>query len=149
MKSGEIKLLKIAVVDGQGGDIGRQIIEAVRREIYWDVQVIALGTNSMATAAMVKAGANIGATGENAIVNASRGVDLIVGPVGIIAADAMNGEITDTMAFAIAASLARKMLIPFSKCEIEITGVDKSLSLAQMVEKAVGMIKIVYHEARG
>jgi hypothetical protein len=149
MKSGEIKLLKIAVVDGQGGDIGRQIIEAVRREIYWDVQVIALGTNSMATAAMVKAGANIGATGENAIVNASRGVDLIVGPVGIIAADAMNGEITDTMAFAIAASLARKMLIPFSKCDIEITGVDKSLSLAQMVEKAVGMIKIVYHEARG
>lgn len=142
-------MLKIAVVDGQGGDIGRQIIEAVRREIYWDVQVIALGTNSMATAAMVKAGANIGATGENAIVNASRGVDLIVGPVGIIAADAMNGEITDTMAFAIAASLARKMLIPFSKCDIEITGVDKSLSLAQMVEKAVGMIKIVYHEARG
>lgn len=141
-------MLKIAVIDGQRGGIGREIIETIRREIYWDIQVIALGTNSLATAAMINAGANIGATGENAITTAANKVDLIIGPVGIIAADAMNGEITSVMACTIADCPPKKMLIPFSRCNIEIAGVDKNLSLSQMIEKAVGMVKILYNQEK-
>ncbi len=99
-----------------------------------------------ATAAMVKAGANSVVTGENAISNIAQKVDYILGPMGIIAANAMNGEITSIMAFSISESLARKLLIPFSRCNIEIVGVDKSLPLPQIIEKAVGMIKVLYNE---
>ena len=141
-------MLRIAVIDGQGGGIGRQIIETIRREIYWDVEIIALGTNGMATAAMLRAGANQGATGENAITSIAQEVDYILGPVGIIAANAMNGEITSYMAFAIAESLAGKLLIPLGKCNIELAGVDKTLGPPQLIEKAVGMIKLFYNERK-
>jgi hypothetical protein len=141
-------MLRIAVIDGQGGSIGRQIIETIRREIYWDVEIIALGTNAMATTAMLKAGANKGATGENAITGISQKVDYILGPVGIIVANAMKGEITSMMAFAIAESLAGKLLIPQGRCNIEVAGVDKSLTASQFIEKAVGMIKGFYNEQK-
>lgn len=141
-------MLKIAVIDGLGGGVGRQIIEAIRKELYWDIEVIALGTNSSATEAMVKAGANRGATGEYAITYNSHKVDYILGPTGIIAANAMNGEITPAMAFSVSDSLAKKLLIPLSRCNIQIAGVDKSLLLPQMIERAVGMIKILYNEKK-
>lgn len=141
-------MLRIAVIDGQGGGIGRQIIETIRREIYWDVEIVALGTNAMATAAMLGAGANKGATGENAITSISQDVDYILGPVGIIAANAMNGEITSIMAFAIAESLAGKLLIPLGRCNVEVAGVDKNLTAPQFIEKAVGRIKGFYNEQK-
>ncbi len=139
-------MLKIAVIDGQGGGIGRQIVEAIRREVKWDVEVIALGTNSVATATMLKAGAHTGATGENAIAYTSQRVDYILGPMGIIVANAMNGEITPIMAVSIADSLAPKLLIPLNKCNMEIVGVDKSLSIPQIIEKTVGIIKALHNE---
>ena len=141
-------MLKIAVIDGQGGGIGRRIIETVRREVLWDVRIIALGTNSLATAEMAKAGANLGATGENAIVDIAQIVDLILGPVGIIIADAMNGEITETMASAVSGSLARKLLIPYKECNIEISGIDESLSLSQIIDQAIWMVKVIDYEKK-
>lgn len=141
-------MLKIAVIDGQGGSIGREIIETIRGEIYWDVQIIALGTNSLATSAMVNAGANLGATGENAIANTANKVDLILGPVDIVAADAMSGEITAGIACVIAECLPKKMLIPYSSSGIEIAGVDKNLSLDQMIKKAVGTVKVLYEQKK-
>lgn len=141
-------MLKIAVIDGQGGSVGREIIEAIRREIYWDIQLIALGTNSLATSAMVRAGANLGETGENAIVLAVPRVDLILGSMGIIAADAMNGEITASMACAITECLTMKMLIPLSRCNIEIAGIDQTLSRSQLIEKMVRMVKVIYDQEK-
>ena len=139
----EVIEMKIAVVDGQGGGIGKQIIETLRKEMNNDIVIIALGTNSFATSSMVKAGANEGATGENAIVHSSARVDCIMGPLGIIAANSMLGEITPAIARAIAESPARKLLIPLSRCNIEIIGLDKSLSLPDVIVKAVGIMKLL------
>lgn len=139
-------MVRIAVIDGQGGGIGRQIIEALRREVHWNVEILALGTTSLATAAMMKSGAKEGATGENAIVYSSQRVDFILGSVGIITANAMNGEITPAMAKAIADSYAKKILIPLSSSNIEIVGVDKSIPLPKIIENAAQMIKVLNYE---
>lgn len=139
-------MVRIAVIDGQGGGIGRQIIEALRREVHWNVEILALGTTSLATAAMMKSGAKEGATGENAIVYSSQRVDFILGSVGIITANAMNGEITPAMAKAIADSYAKKILIPLSSNNIEIVGVDKSIPLPKIIENAAQMIKVLNYE---
>jgi len=104
--------MRIAVVDGQGGGIGKAIVEKLRKELPGDVEIIALGTNSAATVLMLKAGANEGATGENAIVYNADKVDVIMGVIGIIAANSMMGELTPLMARAIAESPAKKVLIP-------------------------------------
>ncbi|QOX65928.1 DUF3842 family protein [Anoxybacterium hadale] len=140
--------MKIAVIDGQEGGIGRQIIEEIRQRIYWDIQIIALGTNSLATSFMVQGGANVGATGENAVQSAAPKVDLILGSVGIIAANSMKGEVTEAMALAVVSSPARKFLIPHEKSGIKISGVDESLNTSQLIEKAVKSIKALYYEEK-
>ena len=140
------QMVRIAVIDGQGGGIGKQIIEALRKEVRWNVEILALGTTSLATAAMMKSGAKEGATGENAIVYSSQRVDYILGSVGIITANAMNGEVTPAMAKAIADSFAKKILIPISNNNIEIVGVDKSIPLPKIIESAAHIIRVLNYE---
>ncbi len=133
--------MRIAVIDGQGGGIGKTIVEKLRKELLEDVEIIALGTNALATSYMLKAGANEGATGENAIVVNAGKVDIIMGTVGIIAANSMLGELTPLMAKAIAESPAKKILLPLNRCNIEIVGVDKNEPLPHLTDKAVQSLK--------
>ncbi|QEK13373.1 DUF3842 family protein [Crassaminicella thermophila] len=114
--------MKIAVIDGQGGGLGKSIIEKVRVNFEGDIEIIALGTNSLATSNMIKGGAHAGATGENAIKVMSQKVDVIIGPIAIIVANAMMGEITPSVAEAIANSCARKILLPLNRCNVHIVG---------------------------
>ena len=134
-------MIRIAVIDGQGGGIGKQLIEAIRKEVHWNIELLALGTTSLATAAMMKSGAREGATGENAIVYSAQRVDFILGAVGVITAKAMHGEVTPAMAKAICDSNAKKILIPLSNSNIEIVGVDKSIPLPKIIENAAHMIQ--------
>ena len=114
--------MRICVIDGQGGGIGSVIIKKLKGAFEESVEIIALGTNAIATAQMLKARANRGASGENAIERMVSQVDIIVGPIGIVLAHAMMGEVTPRMAEAVAASPARKFLIPLTKEEVEIVG---------------------------
>lgn len=132
--------MRIAVVDGQGGGIGKALVEKLRKELPEDVEIIALGTNSAATLLMLKAGANEGATGENAVAFCAQKVDIISGTIGIIAANAMMGELTPKMAQAISESPARKVLLPLNRCGIEIAGV-KNEPLPHYIEDAVEIIR--------
>jgi len=132
--------MRIAVVDGQGGGLGKAIVEKLRCEFGGSVDIIVLGTNALATALMLKAGADEGASGENAIVFNSGRVDIIIGAVGIIAANSMLGELTPLMAKAIAESPAKKILIPLNKCNIQIAGV-KSEPLPNYIDDAVSLVK--------
>ncbi len=114
--------MKIAVIDGQGGGIGKYIIERFRKELPEETEILAFGTNALATAAMLRAGANEGASGENAIIYNTRLVDLIVGPIGIIIANSFLGEVTPGIAAAVASSTAPKILLPVIRGGIEIAG---------------------------
>ena len=127
--------MNILVIDAQGGGIGRQVITAVRKA-YPEIRVTAVGTNSIATAAMLKAGANEAATGENAVVVCCRKADVIIGPVGIVIADALLGEITPAMSAAIGQSNAKKLLIPVNHCNNIVVGVA-DLSMQKLVEAVV------------
>jgi len=129
-------MLKVVVIDGQGGKIGSMIIERLS-SISNDIDLIAIGTNSIATSNMLKAGAVQGATGENAVVVNSRNADIIVGPIGIIAADALLGEVTPVMATAISGSRAKKILIPLNlnKCNFYVAGV-KELTIPELISIA-------------
>lgn len=132
--------MRIAVIDGQGGGIGKALVEKLRQALPEDVEIIALGTNALAASLMMKAGANEGASGENAVmVNAMR-ADIIVGTIGIIAANSMLGELTPLMAKAIAESPAKKILIPLNRCNIEVVSV-KNEPLPHHIENAVRIIK--------
>ena len=130
--------MKIVVIDGQGGNIGRRIVEEIKTRML-QCEVMAIGTNSTATALMMKGGADIGATGENPVVLASRDADVISGPIGIMLADSMYGEITPKMAESIGASKARKILIPINKC-VTVAGVDESMSISEYIKIAVEKI---------
>ena len=113
--------MKILIIDGMGGGMGRAIIEKLKAELG-NVQVIAVGTNSIATSAMLKAGADFGATGENAVIyNASR-ASYIIGVMGIVFANSMHGEVSPAMAAAVSASAAHKILIPTDKCNVTVMG---------------------------
>ena len=126
----------IAVIDGQGGGVGKALVEGLRQALSRSVRITALGTNSLATSIMLKAGADEGATGENAVVvNAAR-ADIILGAVGILAADSMLGELTPAMAAAIGRSRAEKILIPLNRCGLRIVG-QKNLPFADFVDDAV------------
>lgn len=121
--------MKIAVVDGQGGGIGKTIIEKLKNHMNQSHELIALGTNSTATTGMIKAGAKSGATGENAIKVMSRKVDMIIGPLAIMVPNALMGEITADMALSVSSSEAKKILLPLNKCNMVIAGVgDKKLN---------------------
>lgn len=115
--------MRIGVIDGQGGGFGKLLVEKIRGVLGDRVRILALGTNAMATAAMLKAGANEGASGENAIIYSASRVDVLVGSVAILAANAFHGELTPRMAEAIASSPARKVLMPINRYQIEIEGV--------------------------
>jgi hypothetical protein len=115
-------LQRICVIDGQGGGIGSAVIKKLKEFFGETVEIIALGTNAIATAQMLKAKANRGASGENAIVQTTGKVDIIIGTVGIILANAMMGEVTPKMAEAVANSPAKKLLIPLTQENVEIIG---------------------------
>jgi hypothetical protein len=127
---------KICVIDGQGGGIGSAIIKTLKQFLEERVELIALGTNAIATATMLKAKANRGASGENAIVQSVKSADIIIGSISIIMAQAMLGEVTPQMASAIAASQAKKILLPLSQENIEVVGVS-SMPLPRLIEAMV------------
>ncbi|MDR1965981.1 MAG: DUF3842 family protein [Synergistaceae bacterium] len=133
--------MKIVVIDGQGGALGKSLISAIRggRKKTSDFEILAVGTNSAATATMISGGADRGATGENPVAVACRDADVIAGPVGILSANSMLGEITPLMARSIGESRAKKFLIPVSKCDIAVVGVS-DMSYAEYVRMAAGMI---------
>ena len=114
--------MRVLIIDAQGGGIGRQLVGAVRRQLP-DAVVTAVGANTAATSAMMKAGAHHAATGENAVVVACRQADVILGPIGIVIADSLWGEITPKMAAAVGQSQANRILIPFNPCDNIIAGV--------------------------
>ena len=131
--------MRIIVIDGQGGGIGRSLTEKLRAELP-EAELVAVGTNAPATANMMRAGAGVGATGENAVVFNCAHTDVIVGPLGIILADAMLGEITPRMAHAVAASRAKKVLIPAAKQHMTIVGVE-DLPLSRYIDEAVACVR--------
>lgn len=132
--------MRIAVVDGQGGGIGRLITDQVRRVLPPETEIIALGTNAIATSLMLKAGANEGASGENAIIQNVDEVDVILGPLGIILAHSMRGELTAKIAEAIAKSKAQKLLLPLTLSKVEVIGVEQE-PLPHQVEKLINRLK--------
>jgi hypothetical protein len=133
-------MLRICVVDGQGGGIGGAIIRRLREVFEERVEIVALGTNAIATAAMLKAGANRGASGQNAIVRTVAGAHVIVGSIGILMANAMMGELTPAMAEGIASADALKVLIPMSQERLVLLGVTTQ-PLPHMVEELVEILR--------
>ena len=127
--------MQVLVIDGQGGGLGRQLVSAIK-ERFPKIEVLAVGTNSMATAAMLRAGADQAATGENSVVVASSRAEVILGPIGIVIADSMMGEITPCMAVAIGQSHAKRILIPVNHCDNIIVGVAES-SMTRNVQNAM------------
>ena len=115
--------MEILIIDAQGGGIGKQLIIVINKN-FKDAHITAVGTNSVATTNMLKAGAKNAATGENAVVVGCRKADIIIGPVGIVIADSMYGEITPKMAVAVGQSDAKKLLIPMNHCNNIIVGVE-------------------------
>lgn len=129
---------KIVVIDGQGGKIGMQMISALREKKV-QANIIAVGTNSIATANMLKSSPDGAATGENPVVVACRDADFIVGPVGIVIADSLFGEVTPKMAEAVGQSGAVRVLIPVNKCDSIVVGV-RSTALGELIEEAAQQI---------
>ena len=125
---------KVCVIDGQGGGIGSVIIKKLKERFEEKIEVIALGTNAIATAQMLKARANKGASGTNAIVQTAKSADIIIGPVGIIMPHAMMGEVTLQMAEAVCSAEAKKILLPLTQENLEIVGVIR-LPLPQLVDE--------------
>lgn len=127
---------RICVIDGQGGGIGATIIKKLKDAFGENIEILALGTNAIATAQMLKARSNRGASGTNAIVQTVRGADLIIGPVAIIMPNSMMGELTPQMAEAIAVSPARKLLLPLTQENLEIVG-QVHTPLPQLVDELI------------
>jgi len=129
----------VLVIDGQGGGLGRQLVAAIAAA-YPEAELTAVGTNSLAANAMLKAGAARAATGENAVVVNCRHADVIVGPIGIVIADALLGEITPAMAAAVCQSGAKRVLVPINHCENYVVGVPEQ-SVSQLVSAAAQKVK--------
>ncbi len=129
----------ILIIDAQGGGIGKQLVAAAKKELP-ELRVTAVGTNSAATAAMLKAGADQGATGENAVAVCCRDAEVILGPVGIVIADSLLGEITPAIARAVGQSRAKHILIPFNQCDNLIAGVP-DLNLSALIQSAVATLR--------
>ena len=128
------------VMDGQGGGIGRAIIKRLRDTFGEEFEILALGTNSVATSQMMKAGANRGATGENAIIKMAPDVDIIIGPLAIIIANSMMGEVSPGISEAISSSKALKILIPLTQERVEIVGVSGE-PLPHLIDQVIEIIK--------
>ena len=127
--------MNILIIDAQGGGIGKALVAAVRKKLP-DASVTAVGTNSAATSAMIRAGAHNAATGENAVIVGCRKADVIMGPVGIAIADALLGEITPAMAKAVGQSPAKRILIPINHCDNIVVGVP-DLNITTLIQEAV------------
>ena len=137
--------MKVIIIDGQGGKMGKLLIERIK-DAKIDCVITAVGTNSIATSVMLKAGADNGATGENAVVVACRDADIIIGPVGIVVADSLLGEISPAMAVAVGQSKAKKLLIPVNLCNNMIVG-TASLTLSKLIAEAVDSMKACVTES--
>ena len=131
--------MNIVVIDGQGGQLGAQLVKEILSELE-NINLTAIGTNSVATSAMLKAGAKNAATGENPVVVACKKADVIIGPVGIVVADSMLGEITEKMAVAVGKADAIRILIPMNKCETVVAGVS-NVNMSSLVSDAVARVK--------
>lgn len=131
--------MKIIVIDGQGGKIGKMVVEELKKSVP-QYEILAIGTNSIATSAMLKAGADFGATGENPVVYNCNNADVIIGPIGIITANSFHGEITPNMALAVGESKAKKILIPINKCNIIVAGVEE-LTYNEYIQLAIAEVK--------
>ena len=131
--------MKVVVIDGQSGRMGQLFIERAKSASL-PCQIMAVGTNAIATSAMLKAGADNGATGENPVLVACRTADIIVGPIGILAADSLMGEISPAMAVAVGQSPARKLLLPVNQCNNIVASVP-NLSLGKLMDEAVDLLK--------
>ena len=136
--------MRILVIDAQGGGIGKQIVTAIKRDLP-QAEVTTVGTNSVATNAMLKAGADHAASGENAVIVGCRKADVIVGPIGIVIADAMFGEVTPAMAVAVGQSDAKRLLIPVNHCDNIIVGVS-DLSVGRLIENVVKELEAIYSD---
>ncbi|MDD7254722.1 DUF3842 family protein [Bullifex porci] len=124
--------MKVVVIDGQGGGLGKQVISALKGKYNDAISVVAIGTNAVATQAMLKAGADISATGENPLKVNVKDADVIIGPVGIVIANSLFGEVTPKMAKAVGKSRAKRLLIPVNLCSNIVIGVNNT-SIATMV----------------
>lgn len=133
--------MNILIIDGQGGQLGAQIIKAINSN-FSDVSLTAVGTNAVATTAMLKAGAKNAATGENPVVVACRKADVIIGPVGIVITDSLMGEITEKMALAVGKADAVRILVPINKCDNLIAGVP-NLNAGALVEDVISKLHII------
>ena len=133
--------MKIVVIDGQGGRMGKLIVEGIIAANI-DCELLAIGTNSTATQAMMKAGAPSGATGENPVIVACRDADIIVGPIGIVSADSLLGEVTPNMAVAIGQSKAVRLLLPVNHCNNQVIGV-KAMGMNELIKATIDKIKEV------
>lgn len=131
--------MNILVIDAQGGGLGRQLVASIKKE-FPQAEITAVGTNTLATSNMLKAGADHGATGENAVAVGCRRADVIIGPVGIVIADSMYGEITLAMAAAVGQSDVKKLLIPMNQCNNIIVGV-KNTSMSVMIEAVIEQLR--------
>lgn len=131
--------MKVLVIDGQGGGLGRQLVAAIAVACP-EAELLAVGTNSLAASSMLKAGARRAATGENAVVVNCRTADVIVGPIGIVIADALMGEITPKMAMAVCQSNAKRVLVPINHCDNYVVGVPEQ-PIAQLVQAAAQKVK--------
>lgn len=131
--------MRVVVIDGQSGRMGQLFIERVRGAAL-PCELTAVGANAIATAAMLKAGASAGATGENPVLVACRTADIIVGPIGILAADSLMGEITPAMAVAVGQSRAKKLLLPVNQCSNIVVGTQE-LTLSKLMDEAVELLR--------
>ena len=131
--------MNILVIDGQGGQLGGQLIKSLKAN-FQNIKIMAVGTNATATAAMLKAGADQAATGENPVIVACRKTDVIIGPIGIVIADALFGEITPKMAVAVGQADAVRILLPVNKCDNLVAGIP-SVSTAAILEDVIVKVR--------
>ena len=131
--------MNILVIDGQGGQLGGQLIKTLNSN-FDSIRIMAVGTNATASSAMLKAGAHQAATGENPLVVACRKADVIIGPIGIVIADSLYGEITPKMATAVGQADATRILLPVNKCDNLVAGVQ-DLSTAAILKDVISKVK--------
>ena len=134
--------MKLVVIDGQSGRMGQVLIERVKAAGL-PCEIIAVGANAIATSAMLKAGADAGAIGENPAVVNCRDADVIAGPIGILAADSLLGEVTPAMAVAVGQSPARKLLLPVNHCNNVVVG-TQSMTLSKLMDEAVELLRAMF-----
>ncbi len=138
-------ILNVLIIDGQGGQLGSQIIKELQN-FYDKLSIMAVGTNATAAASMKKAGANQAASGENPVIVACRKADVIIGPIGIVIADALLGEVTPKMAAAVGQADATRILIPVNKCENLIAGVS-NLSMSVLIQDVIEKLGKIIEES--